>query len=150
MSTDIGSFNSDILISGASGTAIGFAIGYSIKKVMKILFRFIMVIAVLWVGSIIYLRSIHVIDVRRDSFDNLVNHTVDSVNRFVHTNTDTSICSDNMNITSSSIMFSDGSVIGQECISEIGTKGIESIFTAIGIPMTTGLGFGILLGWFKG
>lgn len=139
---DINNINSDMLVGGISGTAVGFALGYAIKKMMKIVFRLIMVIAVFWVGSIIYLQSIHVIDIRGDSANNLVNHTVNSINNIVDAR---NICEN----IETSIVDSNGNMISGDCIHQIGTKSVEGVLGILGIHMTTGLGFGFLLGWMK-
>jgi uncharacterized membrane protein (Fun14 family) len=138
----INDVNTDILISGISGTAVGFALGYAIKKTMKIVFRLIMVIAVFWVGSIVYLQSIQVIDIRSDSAKNLVNRTVNSINTIVDAR---NICEN----IESSIVDSGGNLINGECIHQVGTKSVEDMLGILGIPMTTGLGLGFLLGWMK-
>lgn len=136
---------SDFLVSGASGLAVGFGIGYSIKKVMKVVLKLVMVIAVFWVGSLIYLQSIRVINLNENALDNLLNQTFNNVNNIVgYTNIQ---CADH---SLNEIIDSSGKVISQECINEISQPVVANLFTNLGLPLTTGLGFGIMLGWMRG
>lgn len=136
---------SDLIVSGVSGTVIGFGIGYAIKKVMKVVLKLIMVIAVFWVGSLIYLQSIKVINLNERALDNLLNNTFNGVNNIMGYTTVS--CKDH---SLNEIIDSSGKVLNQECINEISQPVFANLFTSLGIPLTTGLGFGILLGWIKG
>lgn len=136
---------SDLIVSGVSGTVIGFGIGYAIKKVMKVVLKLIMVIAVFWVGSLIYLQSIKVINLNERALDNLLNNTFNGVNNLIGYTSAT--CTDH---SLNEIIDSSGKVLNQECINEISQPVVSNLFASFGIPLTTGLGFGILLGWLRG
>ena len=81
--TDI--ISSDILMGGVSGLVIGAAIGYTLKKAAKLLFKFIMIVAIFWVGSILYLSSIRVIDLNEKALDNLMNQSMNTANSIANT-----------------------------------------------------------------
>lgn len=111
-------FNSDTILYGASGLAVGTGIGWVLKKTMMILFKLIMVIATLFVGALVYLQSIKVIHVNEAALNNLMNEGYNQLNN----------------------------TIGTDAIN----NPMMYVVTNLGLPVTSGLGLGILLGWSRG
>jgi uncharacterized membrane protein (Fun14 family) len=83
MTTDI--IATDILTGGISGAVIGAAIGYTLKKAAKLLFKFIIIVAVFWIGSILYLYHLRIIDLNEKALDSLVNQSMNTANHLVNT-----------------------------------------------------------------
>ncbi|HSF49339.1 MAG TPA: FUN14 domain-containing protein [Nitrososphaeraceae archaeon] len=134
----------DLLIGGVSGTAIGFGIGWTVKKAFKLLFKFIIVLAIFYVGSLLYLKSQGVININEKAGQNLIDNSVNNMNNFLGA---TKICDDNTLINSANM------VVNEACLNDIvtsPTSAIHQTIASLGLPLTTGLGFGMLLGWSKG
>ena len=78
-------FGTEMLTGGLSGAVVGFGMGWTIKKAAKLLFKFIMIVAVFWVGSILYLYSIRVIDLNERALNNLLNQGMNTADSIVNT-----------------------------------------------------------------
>jgi uncharacterized membrane protein (Fun14 family) len=83
MTTEI--FSTDILTSGISGLVIGGGIGYVGKKIVKVFFKTLMIVGILWIGSLFYLSSIRVINLNEKALDNLVNQSMTTANNLYNT-----------------------------------------------------------------
>lgn len=71
---------SNTVIYGASGLAAGYVVGWLAKKTISILFKFAMVIMVLFVVALMYLEHIGTIRINERALDNLLNHTYTTLN----------------------------------------------------------------------
>lgn len=74
-------FNSDLIVNGGAGLAVGTGIGWVLKKTINILFKMLMVLAVLFVGALVYLQSIKVININERAFDSLVQEGYNQLNQ---------------------------------------------------------------------
>lgn len=109
---------SDSILYGAAGLSIGFAIGWVLKKTIMILFKLMMVIAVIFVTALFYLEHIKVIAVNENALNNLMNQGYNTLNN----------------------------TIGTDAIS----NPLNHLVVGLGLPVTGGLGMGLLLGWMRG
>ena len=77
--------NSDMILYGAGGAGAGYAIGWILKKTIKVLFKIAMVIAVLFVTALVYLQSIRVIEINEEALDTLINEGYNQINNTIGT-----------------------------------------------------------------
>ena len=110
--------NSDLIVNGGAGLAVGTGIGWVMKKTFSILFKMLMVIATLFIGALVYLQSIKVISINEHSFNNLVQEGYNQINQTMGT--------------------------------EIVINPVAYIATNLGIPMSSGLVLGMIIGWSRG
>lgn len=120
---------SDLLFNAASGAGVGFVVGYLAKKSMKIMFKIAIVIGVLYIGSLAYLQNIKVIAINQQAMDNLINSSYAKINSFVGAE-----CASN--------------ITNSECIEKVSMP-FHDVLNQLGLPLTSGLGAGFLLGWMK-
>lgn len=83
MTTEI--FTTDILTGGISGAVIGAAIGYTLKKAAKLLFKFIIIVGVFWIGSILYLYHLRIINLNEKALDNFMNQSMNTADTIINT-----------------------------------------------------------------
>lgn len=119
----------DLLFNAGSGVAVGAVIGYLAKKSMKIMFKIAIVIGVLYIGSLAYLQNIKVIAINQQAMDNLINSSYAKINSFVGAE-----CASN--------------ITNSECIEKVSMP-FHDVLNQLGLPLTSGLGAGFLLGWMK-
>lgn len=108
----------DSILYGAAGLGIGYTAGWLLKKTIMIVFKMLMVLAVIFVTALFYLEHIRVIAVNEKALDNLMNSGYNTLNN----------------------------TIGTDAL----TNPLNHLVVGLGLPVTSGLGFGILLGWMKG
>ena len=108
--------NSDTILYGAGGAGAGYALGWILKKTVTIIFKLLMVLATLFVGALVYLQSIKVIEVNEQALNNLINEGYNQYNQ----------------------------TIGMDF------NPITHIASSLGIPMSSGLILGMVVGWSRG
>jgi len=75
--------NSDTILYGGAGVAVGTGVGYVLKKTVTIIFKLLMVLATLFVGALLYLQSIKVIEVNEQALNNLMNEGYNQYNQTI-------------------------------------------------------------------
>ena len=75
--------NSDLLMSAGGGFGGGFIVGLVLKKTVKLLFKVIMVLAVLFVTALVYLQSIRVITINEQALDSLMTEGYNRLNNTI-------------------------------------------------------------------
>lgn len=106
----------DSILYGAAGMAVGTGVGWVLKKTVTIIFKLLMVIAVIFVTALIYLEHIRVIAINERALDNLLNAGYNQMNQTIGTD----------------------------------FNPITHIASSLGIPMSSGLVLGMIVGWSKG
>ena len=109
---------SDTILYGARGVAVGTGVGWILKKTVTIIFKLLMVLATLFVGALVYLQSIKVIEINERALDNLMTEGYNQLNQ----------------------------TVGTDAIHNPMMYGVSNL----GLPVTSGLGLGLIIGWMKG
>ncbi len=122
---------SDSIFYGLTGVAIGFGLGYAVKKVMKFLIIGILALVGALVVGLMYLQNIKVLTINQANLETFVNNSIEKATSTIGIDCDTS------------------NLMNSDCMNGM-INPFQHIITAIGIPMTSGLGAGFLMGWVKG
>ena len=109
--------NTDMILSGGGGLAVGTGVGWVLKRTVTIIFKLLMVLGVFFIGALVYLQSIRVIEINEQALNNLMNEGYNQINN----------------------------VMGHEAM----INPIAYIATNLGIPMSSGLVLGMVVGWSK-
>lgn len=134
--------NSDTILYGGAGLGAGYALGWLLKKAMKLLFKMILVVTSFFIFGLVYLENIKVITINANAMDSFLNNSVNTVNKLIGTQ-----CDINKIVSSQEVIG--GELFTSECINTM-TNPFEHIFYNLGIPVTMGIGLGFVLGWMRG